>query len=90
MFKENFFTQYEKNYSLLKRNLQRVTPPSLNFEYIKKMYSSMLSKQDFAKSMIPIEGNKKHDGLYVFLSLLSIYEVKGNLNHFNFVSISPI
>lgn len=82
---EVYSIQYSKNYNLLLKKYQNLLSPDLDMEYMNKLYDALLFDDEFAKKALSLRKQQIHKLLFILLGFLSIYEVKINLSHFNYV-----
>lgn len=80
-FKEDYISQYSKNYNLLKNVFRIQTKSTLEFQSLANTCQKMFFQ---GSSMLKDPGVNGHF-FYLLVSLLSIYEVDKNLAHFDFV-----
>lgn len=65
--------------------MQKQIPSSLDFEFFQNINFLMIYDQNIAKELLSFELKEKKELLGILLGLLSIYEIKQNLTHFQFV-----
>lgn len=81
-FKEDYISQYSKNYNLLKNVFKIQTKSTLEFQSLANTCQRMFFQ---AKLILKDSGVENGQFFYLLVSLLSIYEVDKNLAHFDFV-----